>query len=476
VYDKFKAMGCPTDHDRAPRPHHAESPSVTEASDMPTYRQPHPMSSAESNVPRAAICVPLEDETHITATTGSSTQAISLASQRFENEGKDGYNESLTLPGQVADEYLASRIALNSLRRPTREIVNNRTFGTSLGSVASANGPHRPKELPPALSKMGPSHQRKRRNTSNTPEQEVFIQNLRKAGFLSDPQHSGGRTKPRRSKEAPDPATDFQTFLKLSNQVNSQGGQPGKDTTPASHAHPMRKIRSLFDMKSNASKARARQNSPFADNDSGYQSGRRTPSTLHLRDSLMSRPESLAEFQGLHRVACHTLHEPDRPDQHRETQPCHFCGCSSIHILAWSANHIKLQEFEIELKSKEPDDIQALDATGNSALHYAAISGASYAHLRALIDAGAPLYARNTVNQNFLHCLRPCDAEAKSCSVNCFKFGLIKLLDLIEPRIAFGQQDNDGQTVLHVLASYITEPELRDRTFKYVIQCNLIYF
>jgi hypothetical protein len=433
VYDKFKAMGYPTDHDRVSRPHHGASPDDTEASGALICHQPYPL----------------------------------LASQRFENKGNNSYNTSLLLQGHVTDEHLPSCIALDTPRHPANEVVNDGTFGTPPGSGTHASGLHRSKELSPGLSKMGPSHQRKRRNTSNTPEQELVIQNLRKVGLLNDPQHSGGRTKPRRGKEAPIPATDFQTFLKLSSRVDSQGGQQGKDTaTSASHTHPMRKIRSLFDIKSSASKARAKQNSPFADNDSGYQSGRRTPSTLYLRDSPTSPLESLTEFRGLYRVACHTLHEPKRPDQHRETQPCHLCGCSGIHILAWSANHMTLQEFEAELKSKDPDDVRALDAAGNSALHYAAISGASYTHLTALIDGGVPLYARNTANQNFLHCLQPCDADTKCRSIDCFKLGLIKLLELIEPRIAFSQQDNDGQTALHVLASYITEPELRDRTFK----------
>ena len=346
--------------------------------------------------------------------------------------------------------------------------MNDGTFRTSPGLVASANELHRSKELPVGPSKMCPSHQRKRRNTSNTVEQERIIQVLRNAGLLSDPQHSGGRTKPGQSKEALDPATDFQTFLIMSNRLDSQSGQQSKDAaTFTSHAHPVRKIRSLFDRKSSVPIAQSNQSyqsSTFADNDSGYYSACRSPSPLRT-NSLMSEPESLTEFQGLYKVACHTFHEPKRPNQHRGIHPCDYCGCSRIHILAWSANRLKPQEFEAELKSKNLYDVQALDAAGNSALHYAATSGASYAHLRALIDAGVSLYAQNTANQNFLHCLRPYDADTENCNVDCFKLGLIKLLELIEPDIAFRQQDNDGQTILHVLASYITDPELRERTF-----------
>jgi hypothetical protein len=464
VYDKFQSMGYPTDHDRGSRPCHAGSPGIEEVNGTSTYQQLLPMSPLERNVPRATRCVPIEVVTRTAATKRPATQAVLMGSGIFSQESNNGYHSPPVLHGQAFDWKLAAHSALDAPRRPEMEIGSD---SISPGSMAPANEPHLSNGLPSELPKMGQSHQRKRRNASNTPEQELIIQNLQKVGLLDDPQHSGGRTKPRRAKEAPDSSTDFDKFLKSSNQVDLQGGQPGKDTaTPSTHRRPIRKICSLFEMKSSASKTRAKQNSSFADSDSGYQSGRRTPSTLRSRDSLISHPESLTEFRGLYKVTCYVPHEHKLPGRYRETHPCHFCGCSSIHTLAWSANRLRLQDFEAELRSEDLYDIQALDAAGNSALHYAAASGASYAHLKALIDAGVPVYARNTANQNFLHCLRPCDAGTKSCSVDCFKLGLIKLLELIEPKVAFGQQDNDGQTILHVLASYITIPELRERTFK----------
>lgn len=464
VYDKFQSMGYSTDHDRGSRLHHAGSPGIEEANGTSTYQQLLPMSPLERNVPRAMRCVPIEDATRTAATKRPATQAVPMRSGIFGQEGNNGHHSPPVLQDQALDGKLAARSALDAPRYPGMEIGYGGMFP---GSMAPANKPHPSNILPSELSKMGQSQQLKRRNTSNTPEQELIIHNLRKVGLLDDPQHSGGRTKPRRAKEALDPSTDFDKFLKSSNQVDLQGGQPGRDTaTPSTHRRPIRKICSLFEMKSSASKARARQNSSFADSDSGYQSGRRTPSTLQSRDSLISHLESLTEFRGLYKVTCYAPHENKLPGRYRETHPCHFCGCSNIHTLAWSANRLKLQDFEAELRSEDLHDIQALDAAGNSALHYAAASGASYAHLKALIDAGVPVYAQNTANQNFLHCLRPCDAGTESCSVDCFKLGLIKLLELIEPKIAFGQQDNDGQTILHVLASYITIPELRERTFR----------
>jgi hypothetical protein len=108
-----------------------------------------------------------------------------------------------------------------------------------------------------------------------------------------------------------------------------------------------------------------------------------------------------------------------------------------------------------------------MDVAGNSALHYAAGFGASYAHLIALIDAGVPPYQLNTANQSFFHCLRPQKfVGPDGWDLDSAKSNLIVLLKQLDPRFIFGQQDNDGQTVLHGLASHITEPELRESTFK----------
>jgi hypothetical protein len=407
------------------------SPADTEASD--TAR-------------KAGGCVLIEDSVQMVATKSSDTDNTSTLLRDFGHDRTYGSKAHLPVPEEVVSESLAAPGSLDRTRFPEGDIVEDTITGTSANLGASVSALHSPNQFTSEEPEIGRGHRPKKRSMwgmeLSAEESDQIIQNLRDSGFLSPAQHGGGRTRhPYRIKDAATP----------------------------SHSHPktpIGKICSLFDKNGSASKVRAKQNSPFPDNDSGYWSGRATPSTLHSRDSLTSHPEALTEFGGLYRVACRTLHEPKRPDQHRETQLCHYCGCSSIHILAWSANRLNLQEFEAALKSKDPRDIQALDAAGNSALHYAAICGASYDHLRALIDAGVLLDTRNTANQNFLHMLRPCDAYTESSNVDCFKFGLIKLLELMKPRIDFGQQDNDGQTVLHVLASHITEPELREQTFE----------
>lgn len=431
MYDRFHREGFSTEHGRRSSPLHMGSPADTEAS---------------GTARKAGGCILIEDGVQIVATKPSDTDNISTLPQDFTHDRTYGSKVHPPVPDEVVSESLAVPSSLDQTRFPEGDIVEDTITSTSANLGASVSTLHSPNQFTSEKSEIGRSHRPKKRNMwcteLSTEQNDQIIQNLRDSGFLSPTQHGGGRTRhPYRIKDA---ATPSHSRLKT----------------------PIGKICSLFDKNGSASKARAKQNSPFPDNDSGYWSGRATPSTLHSRDSITSHPEALTEFGGLYRVACHTLHEPKCPDQHRETQLCYYCGCSGTHILAWSANCLNLQEFEAALKSKDPRDIQALDAAGNSALHYAAISGASYDHLRVLIDASVPLNTRNTANQNFLHTLRPCDDHTESSNVDCFKFGLIKLLELIEPRIDLGQQDNDGQTVLHVLASHITEPELREQTFE----------
>src|ERR1700722_14198712 len=117
-------MGYRTDHDRGLRHCHAGSPGDVEANGTPTYQQPLPMSMLDHNVPRAAICVPIEDETHTAGTRGSVAHAISMAYRGFDREDNDGYYPLLLLQGQVADENLATRKTLDSARHPEKEIVN----------------------------------------------------------------------------------------------------------------------------------------------------------------------------------------------------------------------------------------------------------------------------------------------------------------------------------------------------------------
>jgi hypothetical protein len=274
-------------------------------------------------------------------------------------------------------------------------------------------------------------------------ESDLVTQNLAKVGLLNM-HNSGGRTKPPQwVRDGPGHTPEFTTLKKIGSSIKNIAFNKG----------------------------RANQGSPYADSDSGYQSGG-TPS-IRFRDSLVSQVESPAELDRPYRITCYAIHEPKFPDEYRETQPCTACRYSNTHNLASIGNYLRLQQFKEELRL-DFYKIKDIDAAGNSALHYAAAFGASYAHLNALIDAGVPPYQLNTANQNFLHCLRPCNAGLDGWDLDSSKFNLTTLLNRLE-KFIFGQQDNDGQTVLHALASHVTEPELREQIFKYVISCNVIF-
>jgi hypothetical protein len=441
VYDRFRLERYSTKHGR-PQLTHAGSSADMEAVGHLLHRKSLPGAMLEDPVPKAAECVLIEDVAETVAPEPSNMDNISTPSEELGHNGTYGSKVPLPVPQEDLSESLAPSGTLNRTKSGKKDLGHDHTFNSAaeLGISMSAHDLLEKSLL--EESESGRRLERKKR------ENDALIHNLADVGFLTKkeaeratrPHHSGGRT--------------------------IHVHRPKEPTTPSLSRPktPIRKFCSILHKKDSASKARAEQHSPFADNDSGYHSGRGTPSTL--RDSLVSYPESLAEFRPLYRVACYTLHEPEHPNQHWEAQSCQSCGCSNIHILAWSANHFKLHEFEAELESMDLQDVQARDKAGNSALHYAAISGASYAHLKALIDAGVPVYERNTANQNFLHCLRRRDAGTESGSLDCYQYGLVNLLKSIDPEKIFGQQDNDGQTVLHAFALHIVEPELRDQTFK----------
>jgi hypothetical protein len=321
----------------------------------------------------------------------------------------------------------------------------------------------------------------KKLKTPNMSGHDRIEQNIRVDGLISKKpnpqqggkvQHGGGRTR-----------------------------HPGQDKD-STLIRKIRSLASLGDTKNSVLKSRANQASPFTVRDSGLYSGRRTPSsrgtssivrfrdsgvsqvesfaemkaptflsrrassTLNFRDSGISQAVSFTEFTGPYRVVCQTQHEPTIfLDQYRRVKPCMFCSYSNIHNLAWVASNFMLQDFKDELSFGVFYDFQALDAAGNTALHYAAASGASPSHLKALIVAGVPPYQQNTAKQNFLHCLRH-NSDIDGWDPDCSEVNLIQLLDLLEPKVIFGQQDNYGQTVLHVLTSHVTEQEGRDQIIK----------
>jgi len=450
VYDRFQLEGYSTKH-RRPKPCHAGSPGYMEGSDYILHCESLPGPILEDPAPRAAECVQIGDVAETVVPEASNTDNKSTPSELLGHNGTYGSNIPFPVPQEDSSESLARSNTVDPTKSREEIPGQNHTFNFAAELGISMHMHDVPEKSMLEESKARRKLERKKL------EQDIFINNLADFGLVdkevarlaTSSHHTGGRTKHQYRPKAP--ATPSFSRPKT----------------------PIRKFCSLLHKNDSASKARAEQSSPFADNDSGYHSGRGTPSTL--RDSIVSYPESLAEFRQLYRVACYTLHEPLHPKQHREIQSCQTCGCSSIHVLAWSSNYFELHEFAAELESMDLQDIGALDRAGNSALHYAAISGASCAHLGLLMDAGVPIYARNTANQNFLHCLRCRDAGFESNTLDCYQHGLSNFIKSIDEEKIFGQQDNDGRTVLHVFALHIVEPELRDKTFKYVNLCTLMF-
>jgi len=236
------------------------------------------------------------------------------------------------------------------------------------------------------------------------------------------------------------------------------------------------RLRSLFKPKSAASSISSGSKKRYAPSqftyntdDSGYATGH--TSCLTLDQVRQMNIQSLKEFNGLYRVACHTLHEPQSKAQCKDIATCTYCRYSSIHNLAWSARYLKLEVFLSELKLEGVYDFCALDAAGNSALHYAAAGGAGYQHLKALIDVGVDPYIANTAGELFIYCLRPIEPFTLEPNSDCLKSDdLIKLLKLLQHDRVYDWRDNDGQTIMHALALKITEPELKAKIFKYSLQ------
>lgn len=442
MYDRFRHEGYSTGHGRWSEIPFAGSPAAGEAECAVTYESSLHGSVLEDDIPGAESSAPIATDVEMEESNVSSTQMISNLSNGFVHDisyrpqspslsqreklvegnkmisnsshlAEQGEHAELTLIEFVREEFVDGQRGSDILPQ-----VDFRTYQT-LESESQA-----------------PLH---------NPEQEQFIQNLQQFGYLDKPpslHNGGGRTK-----------------------IPSHWARDGPSRT--SEFPRLKKLRSLFDIRHNASKARADQGPPTADDDSGYYSGRKTPSTKQWRDSLISQVELPPEFERPCRIDCRTLHQPQWPDVYKQIPPCAECRYSNTHNLASIGPHLRLQEFQDELCLQDTYKIKDIDAAGNSALHYAAASGASYAHLIALIDAGVPPGWLNTANQNFLHCLRPCIVGFDGWDLESEKFNLEKLLDrldCLDRKILF-QQDNDGQTVLHALASHITEPELRDKIF-----------
>lgn len=418
VYYIFKRQGYSTGHDRWPESQYAGSPKDSEAGDPSKLPQPFSAAWDEGNIPRAEICVPLQADTTRTSTLPDTyvrnDDYLSQPASQCERVSEENWESTSSFDpiGFAEEASLADSEVLSSDGTPSIDCASDRAYGN------------------------------KRRNFSDAQEMhEQAMQHLRQPGprvNIQQQQHGGGRRKyPDRMKDGLGHTKNYLRFKKLRSLLLAN---------PPPMAHTI-------------------QEPLFADDDSGYHTGRATSST-HYTESVISEVESLSEFSN--RVICNIEHLPPFPLPDNDIQRCSTCGFSQIHHLAWVGRDLGLAEFKAGLPKDR--SLCALDAAGNSALHYAAASGASYAHLKALLDAGVPRDQRNTANQNFLHCLRPGNLCHDGLGLDCFGVSLLELLSLlVEPRDFLTQQDNDGKTVLHALALHMNKPRDRLLIFKYVI-------
>ncbi|KAL5317468.1 hypothetical protein ACEPPN_014563 [Leptodophora sp. 'Broadleaf-Isolate-01'] len=260
----------------------------------------------------------------------------------------------------------------------------------------------------------------------------------------------------------------FQFSATSSSTSGSVVKLPFQKLIGASNAGARNKIRSLFRPKSSTSirgrKRYAVSQFTTSTEDSGYASGH--ASSLTLEEVRRINSQSLDEFNGLYRVACQVLHEPQGKSQCKDIPTCNLCQYSGIHNLGWSARYLKLEVFLSELRLNDVYNFGALDAAGNTALHYAAAGGAGYQHLKALIDVGVDPYLANNAGELFIYCLRPLQPFTIEPNLDCLKSDdLVKLLGLLQLERISDWRDNDGQTIMHAMALKISEPELKTKIF-----------
>jgi ankyrin repeat protein len=139
---------------------------------------------------------------------------------------------------------------------------------------------------------------------------------------------------------------------------------------------------------------------------------------------------------------------------------------------------LKLEVFKAETKlqgfggQNKVYNFAAVDAAGNSGLHYAAAAGAGLEICSALIDSGVDPYQINTAGQLFLHCLRP-DTNTpdwdKTTGTVEFQLELINFLNslqLLVGKCAFRWRDNEGRTAMDSYILQIADENLREQTLR----------
>ncbi|KAK0100844.1 hypothetical protein ONS95_007291 [Cadophora gregata] len=199
--------------------------------------------------------------------------------------------------------------------------------------------------------------------------------------------------------------------------------------------------------------------------DSGYASGR-SSLLVPIAEDTPPHPDSLKEFDGMHRVPCHDLHEPQPPSStsSKNFATCGHCLFSGIHSLSWASRNMTAHEFREEIRSDHVDS-SAVDAAGNTALHYAAAGGASYEHLSALIDIGVDPYRINTLGQLFLHYIVP----SQELHVSLFSLEMVNFLNSLGSKgavTALRWRDNEGKTVLDAIAAQMKDREGTTQIFQ----------
>ncbi|KAF4633572.1 hypothetical protein G7Y89_g4554 [Cudoniella acicularis] len=214
--------------------------------------------------------------------------------------------------------------------------------------------------------------------------------------------------------------------------------------------------------------------------DSGYVSGRSSPFSLRATERPTRRIPPTCPFDGLHRVPCNVPHEPRRYNASYSPQSteryrnivgtCEQCKYSAIHNLSWSAQYLKFEVFASELNlSGIYYDLTAIDAAGNSALHYAAIGGATLGCITSLLDAGINPCHINTCGELFLHCMRPQFDQVKlgfeADVFPAFKTNLVNLLNDLSQKYSgfFRWRDNAGRTALQTFISNIGDDDIKSR-------------
>jgi hypothetical protein len=260
-----------------------------------------------------------------------------------------------------------------------------------------------------------------------------------------------------------EPETDYERMLR---RAGRSGSPPLKRLRQLLHigSQPADSASGYLTMASFSTGSSGRQSSTFS-------RPSRPESVMTQAESVISDWEVWSGTWDNRLIQCTQSHDYGNPSQYRDFPPCRKCGFSKVHNLAAFASCLPFAEFKAEMDLMNSLELQAVDAAGNTALHFAAAAGASVSHLKALIDAGVPYSRQNTGKQNFLHCLRPARFRSQSCNQDCFEMGLDQLLKSLDPKLVFDHQDNNGRTVIQALASHINNGLSRQSTFEYVL-CN----